>query len=109
MKKLISFMVCFAVITGIFGITATANSESFKMGDSITASYSADGTVLTVTGSGSMWEFTEETAPTNQKTKKIIIEEGIKSISDYAFCSFPFVETIELPEGLVKIGNCAFQ
>lgn len=109
MKKLISFMVCFAVITGIFGITATAHSESFKMGDSITASYSADGTVLTVTGSGSMWEFTEETAPTNQKTKKIIIEEGIKDISDYAFCSFPFVEIIELPESLVKIGNCAFQ
>lgn len=109
MKKFVSLMVCFAVIFGLFGITASANADSYKMGDSITATYNADQTVLTLSGSGSTWKFTDETAPSSQKVKKIVVTSGITGISDYAFCSFPFVETIELPDGLKEIGNCAFQ
>ena len=73
MKKIISCFVCFTIILSAFSIAFAATPDSFKMGDNITATYSADQSVLTVEGSGKMWDYTDETCIDNQLTKKIII------------------------------------
>lgn len=109
MKKIISCFVCFTIILSAFSIAFAATPDSFKMGDNITATYSADQSVLTVEGSGKMWDYTDETCIDNQLTKKIIIKADIENISEYAFSSFTFVKEISLPEGLESIGEAAFQ
>lgn len=40
--------------------------------------------------------------------KSVIINDGITSIGNYAFCDFAELESVSIPDSVKKIGECAF-
>ena len=72
-----------------------------------------DGT-LTISGNGTMKDFSYTgNAPWYKEfgssIKKLVIEEGVQSVGDYAFDAYPSLEEISLPQSLTRIGGCAFR
>ncbi|MDR2917724.1 MAG: leucine-rich repeat protein [Tannerella sp.] len=68
--------------------------------------------ILYISGSGPMdiecvnnynlpWHF-------RHKVKKVIIEEGITTITDYAFSGFSYLIDVQIPSSITKIGDDAF-
>lgn len=74
--------------------------------------------VLTISGSDEMSDYSYgilsgETIKTpwdenKAKIKKVVVEEGIKSIGDYSFYSCSNLTDVSLPRNIVKIGAYAF-
>ncbi len=80
-------------------------------GDNVKWGISADGT-LYIYGEGAMADFSyPDYAPWDDhrnSIQKIIVENGVTSVGDYAFCGYSGLETIALPEGVTSIGGHAF-
>ena len=96
-----------------------------KCGNNATWSYDKTTETLTIKGFGDTYNYSHSTAPftfngeycvidEDDRIKKIVVEEGITSIGDYLFftCStngdsnpMYYVESISLPDSLVRIGN----
>ena len=79
-----------------WGITASAEetgagtesgTQTWKE-DNLTWTLSADGTTMTISGSGAMKNYITDDSPATQKkdnVKKVVIEDGVTSIGDFAF------------------------
>ena len=71
----------------------------------------ADGT-LTISGTGAMknYDYDSNQSPVynNSDVKKIVIEDGVTSIGDYAFRGCSSLTSITLPDSVTSIGDCAF-
>lgn len=66
---------------------------------------------LTISGSGPMKDYrmdTPEWAVHKDEVKKIVIEEGITTIGDYAFCDYSYLTLVQLPDTITYIGMEAF-
>ena len=84
-------------------------TASGTCGENLTWELTADGT-LTIRGEGEM-AFDDLLAPWYDYSEDIInivIEEGVTSIADFAFCSHTALTDISLPDGLTSIGDFAF-
>ncbi len=113
-------------------IKVHASLESGQCGDNLTYTKTEDGT-LTISGTGEMWDFESYmNRPPWNFASKIIIEEGVTSIGNFAFgtsvapcyvserfsatynydntvySGYPFHVTITLPSTLERIGDYAF-
>ena len=78
--------------------------------DNLTWALDAEGT-LTISGTGAMKEYGAGSSPAAQKkdsVKKIVIEDGITNIVDFAFFDCTVLESIEIPGSVASIGNFAF-
>ena len=78
--------------------------------DNLTWTLTADGT-LTISGTGAMKEYGVGSSPAAQKkdsVKKVVIEDGITNIVDFAFFDCTVLESIEIPGSVASIGNFAF-
>lgn len=75
-------------------------------------SWTLAGGILTVSGNGNMPEFAKkEEVPWAERTaevEQILITEGIKSISAYAFEGCENLKSVQLPDSLTSIGMLAF-
>lgn len=67
----------------------------------------ADG-VLTITGTGDMWDYSYGTAPWGQAITSVVLPEGITSIGAYAFADCAELAEITIPTKVAKIGLMAF-
>lgn len=82
--------------------------------DSVQWSYDAETKTLTILGIGSMQNFVSDTAPWKEEDtisdecKKVVIEDGVMSIGDYAFSDMSQLEQVEFGSGLRTIGKYAF-
>ncbi|MCD8055272.1 MAG: leucine-rich repeat protein, partial [Clostridiales bacterium] len=83
-------------------------------GDELSWTLTSDGT-LTISGTGEMFDYSEdygETAPwcddANDITK-IVIENGVTSIGDYAFYNCWCAESVVIPDSVMTIGQMAFE
>lgn len=85
--------------------------DSGKLGDNISWQYDSEGT-LTISGKGEMERVSvypwRESETIKKNAKKIVIEEGVTTISNDAFMAMKSVESVELPNSLKKIGEHAF-
>lgn len=63
--------------------------------------------VLTISGSGEMTK--SPWGRVDDKIKHVVIEKGVTSISKHAFYACENIESVTLPEGLITIGDFAFQ
>lgn len=83
--------------------------EEDACGDNLTWTLT-EGGVLTISGSGPMWSYTE-TSPGpwyGEKVKKVVVEEGVTTIGAYAFYDSWWLTEVSLPDSLATIGNSAF-
>ena len=79
-------------------------------GDSATYSLDDAGN-LTISGNGAISDYVAGENPfaNSAPIKKVIIEEGITHIGNYAFSSCHDIQSIELPESLTGIGEYVFE
>ena len=91
---------------------------SGECGDSMIWTLGSTG-VLTIAGSGDMWDFKEEstedslvsTAPwydRREEIKTVRILQGVTSIGNFAFMDCSSMTDITIPEGVTRIGDEAF-
>ena len=96
-------------------VTATEGSEPIVDRDfnngKMHYTISADG-VLTITGTGAMQNYSSaDHAPWytyRAQVKKIVVEDGITTIGEYAFAEMNAVTSVTLPEGIEEIPLYAF-
>ncbi len=127
-KKVISLILCFVLLfgnvavggegfTGLFAsfidainVKASA-AESGTCGENLTWTLSDDGT-LTISGTGEMENYLNEyKQPWHSDIaliKNIIINPGVTSIGNCAFCTCSKFNAISIPEGVKKIGSYSF-
>lgn len=71
-----------------------------------------NGGTLTVSGSGTMPDYTESNGPSwnehSEKISSVIIEDGVKNIGNYAFCKSSAMN-VYIPETVTNIGTGAFK
>ena len=80
--------------------------------DNLTWTLTADGT-LTISGEGAMKDYNSDDNPSpvynNSDVKKIVIEDGVTSIGNFAFHSCSSLPSITIPDSVTSIGNFAFE
>lgn len=110
--KCTAVMLVLAVIMSCVPIIGFAKEvKSGTCGDNLTWELDDEGT-LTVSGTGDMENYGGNyinPAPWySQNITKIVINEGVTGIGDYAFCDVNNSSSIELPNSLERIGKGAF-
>ena len=96
------------------GITSSADTYSGECGaegDNLTWAFS-EGT-LTISGTGEMRYYQYGSAPwlinCGDSITKVVIEDGVTSVSAYAFYECRHIQSVSFPETLTSIGDYAFQ
>lgn len=110
--------VTFLMPEGSVALTANfqrINTASGTHGDNLT--WKVENGVLTISGTGEMKESNQRDYPwhkspvSDMSIKKIVIEEGVTSIANFAFeglSNWSLSEGLELPDSLASIGKFAF-
>ena len=86
--------------------------HSRSCGDHLTWSLDEENCVLTISGTGDMWNYKSVCAPWRDKANKIlscVVEPGVESIGAYAFYGNGSLKDVTLPESLRQIGEHAFE
>ena len=86
-----------------------ALAHSGQCGDDLYWKY--DNHTLTISGTGRMYDYTEENIPwllLRDTTTAVTLERGITHIGNYAFCGLAKLNKIELPNTLASIGTNVF-
>ena len=107
LNKTLSLILAVLMIISIIPLTASAATIKYA-GDSVY--WLVENGTLMIYGSGEMYSYTSSTVPWRSykdKIKEISIDEDITSIGDYAFYGLNITK-VEIPEGIRKIGTCAF-
>ena len=82
-----------------------------KLGENVTWSLDTATGALTVSGSGAMTDYSDESSPLwNYRgyIKSAVIEEGVTSVGNYAFRGCTNLTAITLPDSVTRIGSDAF-
>ena len=110
-----------ATIKGINGYSATLNVEfAIIKSKPIANGYSGyttwtltDDGVLTFSGEGNMRNYTYKSEMPWYKyieqITSVVLEEGVTSISNYAFYGMPNLKSVTIPESVTTIGTYAFK
>lgn len=107
--KLKVMLTVVAMVVLLTLVCINASAESGTCGDNLTWSLE-DGT-LVVSGTGDMKSYGISTIPwKNSKNliEKAVVEEGVTSLSRYAFYEATNLAEVQLPSTLTSIGNSAF-
>lgn len=120
MKRIISAILTAVLIFGILPISVFADNIETVVSGGLTWTLDTDTMVLTVSGEGPMLQYSDShlagfgaVTPVNilysQQIVKVIIEEGVTSISDYAFNYYYSLKEIVIPSTVERIGFGAFK
>jgi hypothetical protein len=92
-------------------IVASAAIDN-NIGSGLSWSLSNNNKTLTITGSGTMKDFSSASAvPWRGKASeitKVVLSDGLKNIGSYAFANFSSLKVIIIPENVEKIGAYSF-
>ena len=89
--------------------TVLEKGYTYWVEDNLTWKLYEDGT-LTISGTGAMKNYKDgDQSPVfnNSNVKKVVIEDGVTSIGNYAF-SYTGLKSITIPDSVTSIGNYAF-
>lgn len=112
MKKFLATILSIVLIIsiipmGAFSFTASAETS----GTTGECTWSLDGTVLTISGNGTMADYTYSynlTPPWGSNITEVIIESGVTSIGKSAFCHCSKLEKIYISDSITSINDYAF-
>ena len=107
MKKLLMMLFAIATIcvVAMLGTTSASAATSGTTGD---CTWTLDGTVLTINGNGEMGDYDWDGGPWGKEISKVIIEDGVTSIGDYAFVDCSSLTSVTIPDSVMNIGCDAF-
>lgn len=104
-------------------VPAYAEDWGSKCGENLTWAYDAENKVLTISGMGDMYDYEfkqfweGETSYYSGDTPwhtysreivKVVVEDGVTSIGNYAFCECPKLSEASLPSSLLRMGDSVF-
>lgn len=103
-----SFAAAYPVPEGDYEEGEMPGVASGKCGDDLTWKLEGNG-LLTISGTGAMYDFEEEAPWLALEPQKLVLEEGITHISDSAFyrCT-SLTGTLKLPDSLTSVGYSTF-
>lgn len=130
-RRLICFLMSALLLLSILPCSAlpalAEDSLSGVCGDNLTWSFDPVSGLLTIDGSGDMWDFDEYIesdenyedlygeeplyAPWHSISDcilELVLPDGLSSIGDYAFQNCWALEEVRVPEGVTRIGRYAF-
>ncbi len=111
-KKVCAVVLLICTIVVFSGISAFAAEAKGNAGDAVTWQYDKTEKTLRFQGNGAIKNYAEnEVSPWKEymaETEKIIIDEGVTAIGNYAFAMGEKVKEISLPQSLGSIGDGAF-
>ena len=109
-KKLVFICLIFCMIgMGIQVQAAEENVTSGTCGTELTWNL-ADG-VLTISGTGSMTDYTSSSSPWYQiraNITSVVVEDGVTCIGSYAFANLRSLKDVTLPDTLTAINSYSF-
>jgi len=113
-RKIISMMLAICLVIGIFGaapVFAAPNSGS--CGNGVRWEVSEDKTTLTISGEGAIRNYLEDDYPgwyyyAQDSITKLIINNGVTGIGDYAFFDMCNIETVVIPASVTELGSFVF-
>lgn len=92
----------------ILTVTNAAERADNQCGDHLFWTLDSTSQTLTVSGTGPMWDAdADESLWGGVSYKKIIVEDGVTSVGDYAFCC-KTLESVTLSDSVTSIGDYAF-
>lgn len=109
-NKILAWVLSLVLVLTMIPYTVFADSESVLSegvcGDNLNWTLTTDGT-LTISGTGDMTS--HPWSDYKEQIKKLVVEEGVTSICDYAFSECEFLKgELIIPESVTKIGERAF-
>lgn len=116
-RKFLRLTLTVVLLTVLFAVCASAETAtSGSCGDSLTWSFDSTTGELTISGTGDMATYTNETGATPApwyshaaNITKITVEEGVETIGKYAFNRLNKATSVSLPTTLKTIGYNAFR
>ena len=114
MKKVISLLLSLAMLLSIVSVvdfSAFADVQTGSCGDNVTYSLDTSTGVLTISGTGDMADYSDYNhSPFYQSTniKSVSIEDGVKSIGNYAFRDCESLASVTIPNSVTSINDFAF-
>ena len=113
---LLAFVMTFSLLPTVTWAANETNGDCSAAGDgSVTWSYDAATTTLTISGNGAMAGYTKKTIPTwrsetycNDVTK-VVFEEGITTVGKYSFYGMTGIKEVVLATSISEINRAAFR
>ena len=116
MKRIVSLLLTFAMLIGMFPITAWSTESDAKggaCGENLEWKLKANGTLI-ISGTGDMVDYSyESSAPWIRSSTDIaviadVFEGSVTKIGASAFSGLDELESITIPETVTEIGDNAF-
>ena len=121
MKKVISLFLSLTMLLSIVSVvdfSAYADVETGRLGSNVTYSLDTSTGLLTISGTGAMYNYTMTMTSSgsncsspfynNRQIKRVIIESGVTSVGNYAFCACMNLMSVAIPDSMINIGDSAF-
>lgn len=116
--KLLSVAIALSMILPIVSLCVFAATPTSSGACGTGVNWALDGSgVLTISGTGPMADFYTEEYPDGSpwnvaglsaQIKKVVVKDGVTSVSSNSFYQCSEITEVSLPEGLTKIGELAF-
>lgn len=110
-RKILNLILVLVLVLGCLPLAASAEEATGKCGENATWVYEDTTKTLTISGTGDMSGTFQGRHPWDQyknNIEKVVIEDGITSISDAAFFHHENLENIRIPNSVTTMGKCAF-
>ena len=118
MKKLLGLVLSFVLLISVFNfgnLNVFAATYGGTCGPNVKWSFNSTNGLLNITGSGDMYDYDYEDAPTPWEDyyltgiiKKVVISSGVTSIGVNAFYYCSSLTSVTLPNSIARIGDSAF-
>lgn len=110
-KRIVAITLSILCLFSSFAVQASAVSCE-SCGDAVVWAFNEETTVITISGSGSMYDYSLDNyspwASYKSDITALIITSGVTDIGEYAFVHSTSLNTVYVPESITQINSYAF-